>query len=337
MRTFFSELVKEIWEVSYPLFKLMIPTIIIVKVLEMLGFVDYLGLVLGPIMNWVGLPESMGLVWATTILTNIYAGMLLFFHAQQGEVLTVAQVTVVAILMLMAHGLPIEARIAQQAGMRLRVTLLLRIGSGLVLAWLMNQIYQHFNWLQTPNQMVWQPEVPEPGLLPWALGQLESLVMIQIIIVVLLTVLKILKVIGIEALMIMLLRPVLRILGIGREATTITIVGVTLGLAFGGGLLMKEARAGHVSRRDIFAAMSLLALCHSIIEDTILVLLLGADLSGVLWARLIFSFIVIAVMTRMIDRLSIPFWKRHLTNQHAEAAHQGEDAVSGASRPAASS
>lgn len=318
MKLFFTELGRDIFQVSFTLFKLMIPVIVVVKILQELGAVEYLGMILGPVMHSVGLPESMGFVWATTMLTNIYGGMLVFFYTQQGEVLTVAQVTILSILMLLSHALPIEARIAQQAGVRLRVTLLLRVGGGLLLGVIMHHFYSFFNLLQEPMSLMWQPEIPEPGLLAWGISQVEGLIMIQIIIVILLTALKILKILGIESLMALLLRPVLRLVGIGREATTITIVGVTLGLSFGGGLLIKEVRAGHVAKRDIFASMSLLALCHSIIEDTLLVMVLGADLSGVLWARLLFTFVFIGVFTRVLSKCPDSFWRAHLVNKHVE-------------------
>ena len=318
LRRFGSELRSDIWQVSTTLFKLMVPTIIVVKILEELGAVDYLAIFLGPVMAWVGLPESMGLVWATTILTNIYAGMLVFFYVQQTEVLSVAQVTVLSVLLLLAHGLPVEARIAQQAGVRLRVTLLLRLGGGLLLGWILHQLYTHMNWLQETNQLVWQPQIPEAGLWAWGVSQAKSLLMIQVIIIVLLTCLKVLKLLGIERLIGFLLRPILRFLGIGKEATTITIVGVTLGLSFGGGLLIKEARAGHVPQQDIFASMCLLALSHSMIEDTLLVMVLGADLSGVLWARLIFTVVLIGIFTRITVRCSGTFWKQHLVNRNIE-------------------
>ncbi|MFC3150142.1 hypothetical protein ACFOEK_03820 [Litoribrevibacter euphylliae] len=313
---FYKELGKEIWEVSTTLFKIMIPTIVVVKLLELMGLLKYIAMLIGPIMSWVGLPESMGLVWVTTIFTNIYAGMLVFFYVQQHEVLTVAQVTIISLLMLLAHGLPVEARIAQQAGIRLRITLLLRIGGGLLLAWITHQTYDAFDYLQTPSELLWQPEIPDASLSGWAVSQLESLIIIQLTIIVLLTFLKILKVIGIERLMRLLLSPILKLLGIGNQATSITIIGVTLGLSFGGGLLIYESRQGHVSKRDVFSAMCLLALCHSIIEDTLLVMLLGADISGVLWARLAFSVLVIALLTRVVNRLPEHFWDKHLTNRH---------------------
>lgn len=312
IQQFLRELFVEIRTVSFTLFKIMIPVIIAVKVLELLGGVELLGQVLGPLMGLVGLPESMGLVWAATMASNIYAGMVVFFTQPQQEALTVAQVTVLAGLMLMAHGLPIEARIAQKAGVRLGPTLLLRIGGGLLFAWLLHLIYGQGGWLGQPNELIWRPGAVDTRFSGWLLMQAQSLLMVQLVIILLLTVLKILRLIGVERLMFWLLQPLLRLLGIGRQATTITIVGVTLGLSFGGGLLINEAQAGHISKRDIFASMAFLGLCHSLIEDTLLVMLLGAHLSGILWARLAFTLLVIALMTRWMDRRSEAFHQRFL-------------------------
>ena len=114
-KTFFRQLLKEIYEVSYTLFKLMIPVIIVVKILEELGGIEILSSILAPLMHWVGLPETMGLVWATTILTNIYAGLLVFVTFNAETPLTVAQVSVLGGMMLIAHGLPVEAAIAKKA------------------------------------------------------------------------------------------------------------------------------------------------------------------------------------------------------------------------------
>lgn len=312
IQTFCRELLIEIRSVSFTLFRIMIPVILVVKLLEMLGGVTLLGQVLAPLMALVGLPESMGLVWATTMASNIYAGMLVFFTQPQQEALTVAQVTVLGGMMLIAHGLPVEARIAQKAGVRLRATLLLRIGGGLLFGLLLHLAYREGGWLQQPNVLLWQPQAQDRGLGGWLLMQGKSLLMVQLVIIVLLTTLKILRLIGVERLMFWLLQPLLKLLGIGRQATTITIIGVTLGLSFGGGLLIREAQTGQIPKRDVFAAMAFLGLCHSLIEDTLLVMLLGAHLSGILWARLAFSLIGIALLTRWMDRRSDGFQRRHL-------------------------
>ncbi|WP_417551508.1 hypothetical protein [Marinomonas fungiae] len=300
-------LIQESGRVYWTLLKVMIPALLIVKALDMLGGVSVFGQALSPIMQLVGLPDDVGIVWATLILTNIYAGMLVFFNLGVSENLTVAQVTVLGVLMLLAHSLPVEGAIAKRMGVSWRVTIALRFGGALVLGFLLHQFYSYFDLLQQPSQLMWQPPAnPDTSFLGWCIGQVKTMAWIYVIILSLMIILKILRVLGIERLMHALLYPILRMLGIGKAAANVAVIGTVLGLTFGAGLLIKEAESGHLTKRDIFLTIGFLSLCHSVIEDTMLVLLLGADLSGILWARLAFALFTIAILARL------PFVSRRL-------------------------
>lgn len=315
-------LAREIYAVCLLLFKIMIPVLIVVKALEEMGAIPYISLALEPVMRLVGLPDSMGLVWTTTVLTNIYGGILIFFQLAPQENLTVAQVTVLSSMMLIAHSLPIELRIVQKAGMKIMVALLIRMLSALVLGALLHYSYLWGDWLQQPVVLSWQQPATDGSLLSWGINQLKSFAVIILVIATLMSLLRFLRWIHIERLMIWLLQPLLKLLGISTQASSLTIIGVTLGLSFGGGLLIREAQSGQISAKDCFSALCLLSLSHSMIEDTLLVMTLGADLSGVLWARLAFSFIFVAIMTRWLNRTSVSFQQRWLlnspTNPHQE-------------------
>jgi hypothetical protein len=315
-KQFLQELASEIFLVSWTLYKIMIPTLIVVKALEQLGALAYLSWLLSPLMNLVGLPETMGIVWTATIMTNLYAGMLIFFDLAQSETLSVAQVTVLCTMMLIAHGLPIEARIAQRAGIKLPITLLVRIGGALLFGFVLQQIYSTGGFLQEANKIAWEPGVIDTSLQAWAITQVKSLVIILVIIALLLSVLKALRLVGFDRLLEALLSPFLRLMGIGREATTLTVIGMTLGLAIGGGLLIREAEQGHVSRRDIFASLTMLALAHSLIEDTLLMMLLGAHVSGIIWGRLLFTLLTLALITRWLNRHDDAFVDKWLFNEN---------------------
>ncbi|OIN04496.1 hypothetical protein [Oceanisphaera psychrotolerans] len=302
-----TTLLKDTTGVYLTLLKVMLPALLLVKTLDMLGGTQWLAWLLSPLMQLMGLPDSLGLVWATVLLTNIYTAMLVFFEVAGQEPLTAAQLTILGTLMLLAHSLPVEGAVAKRAGVSWRATLAIRIGGALTLGMILNGIYSLTGWLQTPGQVLWQPQdTPDAGLLAWTGDQLITLLGIFPVILALLGLLRLLRLLGIENAIHALLFPVLRLLGIGREAANITIIGVTLGLSYGAGLLIREANSGRLSRRDIFLTLSFLGLCHSIIEDTLLILLLGADLSGILWARLIFSIVVIAILARLPSVLPRP-------------------------------
>lgn len=306
-----KDIVKEIISVSFNLFKLMIPIIIAVKIIDELGGIQYIALFLEPLMQLVGLPSSMGLVWASTILTNIYGGMIIFASMASQESLTVAQVTVLGSMMLVAHALPMELRIIQKAGVRFLYVFLLRIFVALLLGFILNKIYASGDFLQQSNQSLWNPVLTtDDSLQTWAINQLKTFLQVFVIISVLITFLKILKISGIENLIASGLQPLLRLIGLGQNTTSITIIGVLLGVIYGGGLLIKEAKSGIVTKKELFGSLTLLALLHSVIEDTILLLLLGSHFSGVLVSRVILALLITSVMIRLVKYLSTEHFER---------------------------
>ena len=290
----------------------MVPIIILVKVIEELGGIQYFSLALEPLMQWVGLPSSMGLVWATTMITGIYGGMIIFITTAGQETLTVAQVTVLGGMMLIAHSLPIEVRIAQKAGVRFLFTLLLRMVGGIVFGFILHIIFSSGDFLSQTNNPIWKPNISnDPSLSSWILEQLYALGQVFLVIAVLVIFLKLLRLSGIEKLLAIILKPFLKILGLSEKTTSISIIGITLGLTYGGGLLINEAEKGNISKLDIFGSLSLLALCHSLIEDTIIIMLLGADLSGILYLRLIFAIVLVAIIIRIVSSINQRAFRRY--------------------------
>ncbi len=292
-------LITESYRTWYELLKIMVPIIIGVKIVAELDLLKYLATGLEPLMHLMGLPGIMGLVWATAMLNTVYSAMIVFVSIPESFELTVAQVTVLSTAILMAHALPIELRIVQKAGTRLIFQGIFRVACALVLGIILNLFYEWTGLLQGANTVIWRPEPQPDGLIYWFIAQLKNLGAIFLIILVLMSVLRFLDYIRATELFIRLLSPLLRAMGIGREAATITIVGLTMGLAFGGALIIKESRSGRIQKKDVFFSLSLMGIAHSLVEDTLLMMLLGAHVSGILLARLTFSIITIFIMVRV--------------------------------------
>lgn len=309
---YFSGIFNNSIKISLTLFKLMIPIIIVIKILEHYGLVIVLSEWLTPVMELVGLPGAMGLVWATALVTNLYGGLVVYASLAADVPMTVAQVTVLSSMMLIAHALPIEARIAQKAGVNLSLTLLMRTGMAVVIGVIYNQIYLYFNWLQQPALLLWTPDKVDNSFISWVQNQLLNLMLIFVIVLALVLLLDVLKRLGIIQWLNNMIRPVLHLLGIGREAETITLIGLTLGLSYGGALLINEAQAGHIKSLDVLYSISLLGLSHSLIEDTLLMMLIGADLSGILFGRVIFTLIIIYLMVKLVEKFSAQKLDRYL-------------------------
>lgn len=308
-----NELAKSIFNTSFHLFKIMVPIIILVKIVEELGGIKYIAIALEPLMELVGLPASMGLVWATTLLTSIYGGMIIFVSMADQESLTVAQVTVLGSMMLVAHALPIESRIIQKAGVRFLYITVLRIVTAIILGIILHQLFSIGHYLDQPNQAIWNPDLSnDDSLSAWVINQLNTFLQVFIIIAILMVFVKLLKVTGIENLIARALQPLLRLIGLGKDTTSISIIGVLLGIIYGGGLLINEAKSGNIDKKEVFGSLTLLAMLHSIIEDTILIMLLGAHISGVLFFRIFFAMIITSLLIHLVKRMSDKHLERYL-------------------------
>jgi len=298
---------------TYELLKIMIPISIIVKILSEFGLIDLLGDILSPAMNIIGLPGSFGLVWATAMITNIYGGLLVFFSFSIGNTFSVAQVTILGALVLLAHNLPVEARITQKAGVRLWFMLVLRVGGAFILAWILYFLFSTFHLFTKPNTLLWKPGYSDPSLLYWIIGELRNYVMIFCIIFLLMILMHILKKTGVLEKMNALLERPLNMLGMNKDVASLTIIGMTLGLAYGGGLIIKEAKSHTLEKKDAFVSLSLMGLSHSLIEDTILLLTIGASLVGIFFARILFSILIIFLLIKGIRKLSDTVFSKYFT------------------------
>ena len=69
-------------------------------------------------------------------------------------------------------------------------------------------------------------------------------------------------------------------------------VGIILGITYGAGVLIKEKQSGALSRHDIFYIGTFLMICHAIIEDTLLFVIFGADLTLVIGVRVLMALVI---------------------------------------------
>ncbi|WP_417831526.1 nucleoside recognition protein [Terasakiella sp.] len=297
------------WE----LLKVMVPIMILVRIAVEFGLIEYVSIVFTPFMDLVGLPPEAGIVWTTAMLVNIYAGMVALVALLPEAPMSVAQITVLGTMILIAHSLPIEQRIVQKSGPSLIATTALRIVGAMTLGAILNIVYTSFDMLQENGVISWLPSTQaDASWQQWVVDSVISLFSIFWIIFALVLLLKILDLLKVTDLISKALSPLLGLMGISSNAIPVTMIGVMLGLGYGGALILREAKEGKMSSQDIFLSLSFMCLFHSALEDTILILALGADLSGILFARLLFAFLVLLVLSKLIKSLPQPVFERFL-------------------------
>lgn len=279
-------------KVALGIFRFLIPIVVIVKILEESGLIPYLSMPLGPVMDLVGLPAEMSLAWISCILVSMYSGlMVLISLSPQLPDLSVAQMTVFGVMVLIAHSLILEVRIAGQCGASMPFQLALRLFSGILAAFLLHLFLDGAGLLQQKADILLAAE-PTADLRAWLMQQLVTLMEMYAIICAVMLLQKVLDTLRISEFLGRLLGPALRLLGVSSKAVSIILIGFTMGLLYGSGILIKSAQEGSLSRRDVLCSVSLLGLSHSLIEDTILLALVGGSLWGLLGFRLLFTLVM---------------------------------------------
>ena len=198
-------------------------------------------------------------------------------------------------MMLIAHSIPAEGRIAAQCGVSFIGQAVIRLVVAVIGGVIVHTSCQAFGWLDTPARIVFTPS-PDVNLLWWALGEVRNLVSIFCVIFFVMLLQRFLRYLKVADLVGRALSPALRVLGMRPAAATAMIVGVITGIVYASGVILKEVRSGEMSRHDVFSCMTLMGLAHAIIEDTCLMLLIGAHIGGIFFLRLALAFVTCAVI-----------------------------------------
>jgi len=309
LKQFLKNSFSEIKVICVPLYKILIPFIFIIKILEEIGVVKLISNFFEPVVQLMGLPAELGIVWVTAIIINVYAGIVVFINVVPTLDLTVAQITVLTLIILIAHNILVESSVSRAAGVSFFYAAFLRIGMAFVAGVILSKIYLNFGFLQEKYSLVLQQQIVHNDYYSWIVGQLKNLAYIFLIICTLVISLNFLKAIGVEKLIRKLLEKPLKFMGINPSAINIIIVGLTIGIQFGGGLLIREAKSGAINKQSILLSLSLLNLVHAVIEDTILMTILGGHISGILFFRVIFSLVVVLGILFLYKKFTLLFNK----------------------------
>ncbi len=297
------------------LFRIMIPTIIIVKIMQETGVIHGIAFILEPFMALLDLPGAMALVWCLAIFVNLYAGIIAMIGLLPEYPMSIAQTTILSTLMLTAHTLPIEARITQAAGFRLIPMLILRFGTAILMALLLKEIYAAGNFLTEPAKIIWQNDIQNDSIRQWLIETSLSLFFIMLLIFTFVIILDLLEYLKIIELFGALLKPLLYPLNLSSASLPITLVALTLGISYGGGLIIQHVKQGKIPPRECFTALGLMGICHSVIEDNLLMIItFNAHYSGIYIVRIIGSLIIIYALAKLVKHMPEHIWLKYFWN-----------------------
>ncbi len=286
---------------GWVLFRVMLPALLLVRIVSLLGILSPLGALMAPVMALAGLPGETGIVWITGMLTNLYGGLAILAGMIVPLRLTVGQVTTLGMMLLLAHSMPVETTVAARSGVSPLLVIPLRVVSALA-AGVILRASGFVRAFRQPPTVLWKGVPQAGGWGGWLLDLAESMGTILVVIFLVLLALEILERLGFTGFLRKVLRPAFELAGIGPEAATVTVVGLVLGISYGGGLVIKAASRGDIPAGQVTSAVCFMSLCHGVVEDTALVATLGAWTPMISLGRVLFAWGVTVLVFALTPR-----------------------------------
>jgi len=294
------------WRTVRLLLRIMIPVSFAVFLLKAAGGLDLLARVLAPLFSGLGLPGSSALVFITGGLLNIYAAIGVIETLGLGG----RTVTILALMTLTAHNLPVECSVVGRAGSNPWRILALRLGFSLVAALALNALLPLD--AVAPAAAASAPSVADVGgfstdLGRWALGMGRLSLKILLIIFGLMIAQRLLDTAGITRGLARALKYPLIILGVPPEAAFLWVVANTLGLAYGAGVIIDHAQRGLISRAHADRLNHHISISHSLLEDTLLYTAIGVPALWITLPRLALA----GIASRLRPLTEVPAGRDH--------------------------
>ncbi len=266
--------------------KLVIPIFIIADILYFYNLLSYIAFLVEPFTSILGLPVEASLSIISGMFLNLYAAVA--FAAPLD--LTPHQWTTLALFLGVCHSLIVESVIMKKIGLSNRYSFMLRIVSGLIVAFIAMNLPS--SWFSaTLSDQVFEKTTYDTieNLL---IGSFGNAIILSFKIIILITALIfVMDFIKSRKFM----KDSAKNISKGFSIT----VGLFLGITYGGGILIKEADSGSISKENIFFVGTFLMICHAIIEDTLLFVIFGADFTMVVIIRTLAAIIISYIMQKV--------------------------------------
>lgn len=268
--------------------RMMLPITLGVAMLKYLGVIGVMTEYLTPVFKYIGLTGEGVLVFLTSIFASLYAAIAVIATLD----LDFRMVTILAVMGLICHNLIIETVIQRKAGADGVSMVVLRIASALLAAWVLNLIIPaDYTGNLVLSHITTSENATTMGEMLWGWGRsmLELLPMMFVLILSLNILQQILREFGLIEKLTRPLSPLMKVMGLPTQTSFLWVVMNSLGLAYGGAVLIAEISSNEIPQRDAKLLNTHIALNHSTLEDTFLFLAIGMGLGWLLIPRLLLA------------------------------------------------
>ncbi|MDQ0352545.1 hypothetical protein J2R98_002390 [Alkalibacillus filiformis] len=288
--------------VTWALSKIIFPITVIVMMLRYTPVFPIFISWLEPLMSFLGLPGEAAVPLVLGNLLNLYAGI----GAIVSFDFTVKEVFILAIMLSFSHNLIIESAVAAKVGVNFWIIMAVRVFLAVFAAVMINIFWQGGGEMAQYGLISNEGPAPEGWLdISLAAVQTAFLSILQLAAIV------IPLMVGIQWMrdkkwldwMSNKLAPMTKVIGVEKNASMTLVAGLTIGLAYGAGLMIQAVQEDGVSKKDMYLVLIFLVTCHAVIEDTLVFIPLGIPVWPLLLIRLVSAILLTALVAYIWNRI----------------------------------
>ncbi|MBR6285463.1 MAG: nucleoside recognition protein [Bacteroidaceae bacterium] len=271
------------------LLRLMLPISLAVCLMQHYGVIEFMARWLDPLFRYIGLPGASAIAFLTGAFSTTYAGLAVMLSM----VLTLRQATILAVMILICHALPMESAVVRKVGSEpLRMASIRVLGAFLAAAYL-NVVLPDMNAVfgGTATSAASLPLADDLRL--WLAGSLRLTLMICLLIYALMAVQRLLDEFSIMRLLTSPIRPLMKFFGLPQNTAYLWLVGNILGISYGSAAMIELEESGQITRSEANDVNYHLIMNHSMLEDTMVFAMAGISAFWILSTRILFAFALV--------------------------------------------
>ncbi|WP_078392204.1 nucleoside recognition domain-containing protein [Shouchella patagoniensis] len=305
---------------TWTLGKIIFPITLFVTLLGYTPVLDWIANLIAPIMNLIGLPGEAAIPLVIGNVLNLFAGIGAILSLE----LTVKEVFILAIMLSFSHNLIVESAVATKVGIKVAPIIAVRLFLAFFSALVINLV-----WSGGSEQAVYglaSTSATAAEVTGWGaiiLVGLETafwgVIQLAVIVIPLMLVVQIMRERGWLNVISKWLAPLTRLIGVDRNTSVTLASGLTIGLAYGAGVMIEAVKQDRVRKKDLYIVFIFLVACHAVVEDTVVFLVLGIPVWPLLLIRLVTALLLTIVISRIWTQLEKK--NREIYNKEAIYEH----------------
>ena len=282
--------------------RIIIPVSFIVTLLDFYGIIEWISAYTAPLFQLIGLQGNAAVVYFSSLFLPLYAPIAIIATLP----LTLREITILALMCLITHNLPIECAVQRRSGTPFWQTLVIRLTFSILGGILLNLILPTelnlHNIVETQyiasQESSFTTETQniaslQSHLLTWLANTLSLCIKIILIITALMYGQYLLKRYGIINKIARPLAPLMRLCGLQPDSAFLWLVAQIVGLTYGAGIMAQEIEESGADHEELHRINLHICVNHSLIEDTAIFCMLGVTWYFLVIPRLIFAIIIV--------------------------------------------